>query len=194
MKKKVNLRDGSKVLIRKIKKTDLDKSLVFFRSLPKKDREYLRADVTKREIAKKRIASIDPRNSVRIVAIVDGDIVADGSLEIEGQDWKKHIAELRIIVSRPFRDEGIGSLMARELFSVAASKKVEEIIVRIIKPQVGIKRIFKKLGFRQDAVVRKYVKDIDGEKHDLILMRCNLELLWQKLDDFITGFDWQRTR
>ncbi len=194
MEKKAKLKDGSEVLIRELKKDDLDKSLAFFRALPKEDRAYLRVDVTKHDVVERRINALESEEVSRLVAIVDGEIVADGSLEREHQEWKKHIAELRLIVAHPYQRKGLGLLMARELFALAASKKVEEILVRIMAPQVGALSIFKRLGFHQDAVLHDYVKDIDGEKHDLILMRCDLESLWRKLGDFMTDFDWQRSR
>lgn len=194
MEKKAKLKDGSEVLIRELKKDDLDKSLAFFRALPKEDRAYLRVDVTKREIVERRIKAMESEDVNRLVAIFEDEIVADGSLQRDNQDWKKHIAELRLIVAHQFQRRGLGLLMARELFALGASKKVEEILVRIMGPQVGALSIFKRLGFHQDAILHDYVKDIDGAKQDLILMRCDLKSLWQKLDDFMTDFDWQRTR
>ncbi len=194
MEKKVKLKDGSEVLIRKLGKDDKSRSLAFFRALPKEDRAYLRVDVTKPEIVERRIQTMESDRIIRLVAVNDEQIVADGSLELESRDWQKHVAELRLIVARPFQRKGLGMLMARELYMLAASKKVEEIIVKIMGPQIGAQSIFKRLGFHQDAVLHDYVQDIDGTKQDLVLMRCDLESLWQKLDDFMADFDWQRTR
>lgn len=194
MRKKVKLKDGTKVLIKAIKMEDLEKSLAFFRALPEKDRAYLRVDVTRRDIVKKRIASIKAQNITRLIALAGGEIVADGSLEIERDTWKRHVAELRMIVARPFRRKGLGALMARELFAIAASKRVEEIIVKFMRPQVGARRILKRLGFHKEAILHDYVMDINGVKRDLVLMRCDLNSLWQKLEDFIADSDWQRSR
>lgn len=194
MKKKVKLKDGSEVLIRKLGKDDKSRSLAFFRALPKEDRAYLRVDVTKPEIVERRIQTMESDRIMRLVAVNDEQIVADGSLELESRDWQRHVAELRLIVARSFQRKGLGMLMARELYMLAASKKVEEIIVKIMGPQIGAQNIFKRLGFHQDAVLHDYVRDIDGTKQDLVLMSCDLESLWQKLDDFMADFDWQRTR
>ena len=84
--------------------------------------------------------------------------------------------------------------MARELFSIAASRNVEEIVVKFMEPQTAARRVFEKLGFHKDLVLKKYVKDIDGIRHDLVLMRCDLNSLWQKLEHFIADSDWIRTR
>ncbi len=194
MEKKAKLKDGSEVLIRELRKDDIGRSHAFFRALPKEDRAYLRVDVTRREVVERRIKAMESGEVSRLAALVGDEIVADGSLEREILDWKKHIAELRLIVAHSFQRKGLGLLMARELFGLAASQKVEEILVRIMAPQVGALSIFKRLGFHQDAILHDYVKDIDGKKQDLILMRCDLESLWQKLGDFMDDFDWQRSR
>ncbi len=194
MNKNAKLKDGSEVNIREMTGDDVTRSFEFFKALPKEDRAYLRVDVTNRDIVERRINTIGNGGTLRLVADIDGEIVADGSLELEKQDWKRHIAELRLIVAAPYQHKGLGMLMARELFALAASRKVEEIIVEVMGPQIGALSIFERLGFHQEAVLHSYVKDIEGVKQDLILMRCDLESLWSKLDAFMTDFDWQRTR
>ena len=194
MRKKVKLKDGSEVLIREMRKDDIDRSLAFFQALPEEDRAYLRRDVTNREIVGRRIQELKSGRIMRLVAVVGEHIVADGSLELEAQGWGEHHAEIRLVVANPFQRKGLGTLMARELYLLAASKKVEEIIVKIMGPQVGVQDIFKRLGFHPETVLHDYVKDIRGTKQDLVVMRCNLEELWQKLRDHIVDSDWQRMR
>lgn len=192
--KMVKLKDGTDIIIRGLKKDDLEQSYSFFRDLPAEDRAYLRVDVTRRDLVEKRINAIDSGRVFRIVAIADNRIVADGALELEDPDWEKHIAEIRLIVARPFQGKGLGTLMAGELYMLAAGKRVEEIIVKIMGPQRKALSIFEKLGFHREAFLHDYVKDIEGHKQDLIIMRCDLESLWKKLGDYISHFDWQRTR
>jgi len=194
MRKGVQLKDGNEVFVREMQPDDLERSLVFFRSLSDSDRAYLRRDVTDREVVRERIEMAQSGRVSRLVAVVDDRIIADGSLELEAHGWKEHMAEIRLIVAPEFQRRGLGTLMARELYLLAASKKVEEIVVRIMAPQKGVQAIFKHLGFRKEAVLRDYVKDITGIKHDLVVMRCNLDELWQKLGDHLRDSDWRRTR
>ena len=194
MKKKLKLRDGTEVLLKPLTIEDLNKSVRFFRALPEEDRAYLRVDVTKRAVLKKRIESIKPLKIIRLVAIHDNEIVADGALEFETDTWKKHTAELRLIVAHPFQHKRLGTQLARELFSIALSKNVEEIVVKFMKPQVRPRKIFKKLGFHQDAILHGYVQDIKGAKQDLVIMRCDVDSLWKKMEDHIEDSDWQRSR
>jgi L-amino acid N-acyltransferase YncA len=194
MEKSVHLKDGTEVLIRPLTKDDIDKSLEFFCALPEEDRRYLRGDVTKRDRVERRTRQIDAGTVKRLVAVAGDEIVADGALELAGEDWTSHIAELRLIIARPFQRKGLGMLMARELYDLAASEKVEQIIVRMARPQVAARNIFRRLGFREEMMLSDHIKDRKGESHDLIVMRCDLEAIWNELEDFFGGADWQRAR
>lgn len=194
MRNVVKLKDGTEVIIRPLTKDDLGKSLAFFQALPAEDRRYLRRDVTKREVVWQRIRAIELGKVKRLVAISGEEIVADGALELEGHGWKEHIGELRLIVAHPFQRKGLGMLMARELFFLAANAKVEEIVVKMMRPQIAALSIFKRLGFCEDVTLRDYVTDLSGSKQDLIVMRCDLKSLWREMEDFLAEIDWQRTR
>jgi len=194
MENTVHLKNGTEVLIRPLTKKDVEKSLAFFCALPEEDRRYLRGDVTRRDRVERRIREIDAGTVKRLVALVNDEIVADGALELAGEEWTAHVAELRLIVARPFQRKGLGMLMARELYGLAASEKVEQIVVRMARPQVAARNIFRRLGFREEMMLSDHVKDRTGTTHDLIVMRCDLEAIWNELEDFFGGADWQRTR
>jgi L-amino acid N-acyltransferase YncA len=194
MEHKVKLKDGSEVVIRELALKDLEQSVAFFQALPKEDRVYLRVDVTKPENVEQRIKRMKIDNVHRLIAVAGDRIVADGALELEAEEWEQHLAELRLIVAHDFQRKGLGLLMARELFTLAASKNVEEIVARFMAPQKAARSVLEKLGFHQDTVLHDYVRDIDGNKRDLVLMRCDLKSLWEKLEDYISNFEWGRTR
>ena len=194
MTKEVFMKDGTKAVIRPMGKDDLDRSYAFFQALPEEDRMFLRADVTNRKLNEERIRDIKRGRVKRLVAIVDEAIVADGVLELEGHRWKEHVGELRLIVARPFQRKGLGVLMARELYALAASERVEEIVVKMMRPQKAARSIFRRLGFHEEIMLPEYVKDLSGKLQDLIVMRCNLEALWKEMEDYFAETDWQRTR
>ena len=97
-------------------------------------------------------------------------------------------------MARDYRRKGLGALMARELYSIAAEAKVEEIMVKMMRPQKAARSIFRKLGFHEETLLPDHVKDRRGHKQDLIVMRCDLEGLWDELEAFIVTSDFQRTR
>jgi L-amino acid N-acyltransferase YncA len=194
METQARLKDGTGIVIRPMTEDDVDKSWAFFQELPEEDRAYLRVDVTKREVVEKRIRDMRSGVVKRLVALGGDEIVADGALELAGAGWKEHVAELRLIVARPYQHKGVGMLMARDLYSLASAEKAEEVVVKMMAPQVAARRIFQKLGFKEEAVFPSYVKDIAGRKQDLIVMRSELGALWRELEEQMAMSDWQRTR
>jgi ribosomal protein S18 acetylase RimI-like enzyme len=194
MEKTVRLKDGVEVQIRPLNRDDLYRSMTFFRELPEEDREYLRGDVTQHEVVERRIRDVDSGRVKRLVAVLDDRIIADGALELAGHEWTCHVGEVRLIVARDYQRRGLGMLMARELYALAASEKVEQILVSVLRPQTAARSIFRRLGFREEILLPKHAQDRSGRRQDLILMRCDLEAMWQELEHFFTESDWQRVR
>ncbi|MFC2139314.1 GNAT family N-acetyltransferase [Bacteroidota bacterium] len=189
MEKKVKLKDGTEITIRPITMDDLDKSHEFFLALPEEDRAYLRVDVTKREVVQRRIKDMEIMNIKRIIALHNDNIIANAALEIGSHGWEGHIGELRLIVSKDFQRKGLGVIMANELYSYATREKVEEMVIKIMKPQLAARKIFERLGFKEDVTLKDYVKDISGQRRDLVIFRCNLADLWQELEDYFHETD-----
>lgn len=182
--KQLALKDGTKIIVRAMKYDDIELSLDFFESLKEKERRFLRMDVTRKGNVKKRIEQIKSGQVRRIVATCKDKIIADGALELSHHGWEEHIGEMRIIVADDFQKKGLGMIIARELYHIAASEKLEEIVVRMMRTQIGAKKIFRKLGFHEEIILPDHVKDLKGKSHDLIIMRCNLKELWKEMEIF----------
>ncbi len=194
MEKSEILKDGTEVTIRELGLDDLDKLMKFYRALPLEDRKYLKIDVTKKRIVLQRLRKIESGDVARIVAFHKGQIIADGALEFSGDQWSRHQAEIRLIIARSFQQKGLGTVMIRELYFIALQKKVELIVARMMRPQVGAQQIFRKLGFREEMLLPDHVKDIDGISQDLIIMTCDVKHLMKELDLMFRDSDWQRCR
>lgn len=192
--KTVSIRDGRTVTVRRMRPDDVQRSYEFFCALPEEDRKYLRVDVTRRDLVERRTLETDERRAVRVVAEHDGEIVADGTLELEGHGWGDNVAEVRLIVARRWQRLGMGTVMARELFHLASKYRVDRIVVRLMRPQAGAHRIFKRLGFHEEFLIPEHVRDRSGTWQDLIIMRCPLDELWRDLEDTLAEGDWQRHR
>jgi L-amino acid N-acyltransferase YncA len=191
VKHAATLKDGRQVVIRDMLADDFEQSLAFFRDLPNEDRTYLRADVTRPETVRARIVDVETGRVKRLVAL-DGDrIIADGSLELSGHGWGERVAEIRLIVGRPYQRLQLGSLLARELFFLAAAQKVERIVARFMSPQEGARRMLQRLGFDEEFTIPDQVLDQQGRWQDVVIMRCNLEALWQKVEAVLDHEDWK---
>lgn len=193
MEQTVKLKDGTEVRIRPMTADDTDGLVAFFEALPDEDTIFLRRPVKNREAVIKRIKSMENDRAKRIVALVGDEIVADGVLELDPDGWREHVGEIRLIVARAYQGKGLGRLMAFELYRLANLVKVEEIIVKIMGPQTGVQKMFEHLGFHREAELKDFVKDINGKRQNLVLMRCRLHELWQRMEDEMTRSDWQHS-
>ena len=175
MKKKTVLSDGTELIIRELTMEDFDGLMSFYRSLPEEDRRFLRVDVTREDVVKKRLGRMLSGEIYRILAVKDKEIVADGALELSGEEWRKNQAEMRVIVSRPFQRQGLGMVMMKELNDLAMKKGVELLVVKMMKPQTGARKICQRLGFRKQKMIHNYVIDMHGTPHDLLIMTRNVK-------------------
>lgn len=194
MKKTEILKDSTRVEIRSLTHNDLDPLMDFYRSLPELDRKYLKVDVTDSKVVENRFRMIKRGSLIRIIALKGNDIVGDGALELSSEEWHKHQGELRVIVSKPFRRKGLGMIMMRELYFLAAEKKLKKIIAKFMRPQTAARKICRRLGFHEETLIPDYVQDRSGKSQDLVIMTCDMQELWKELELFYSDSDWQRCR
>jgi ribosomal protein S18 acetylase RimI-like enzyme len=128
------------------------------------------------------------------VAVHGGLIVASGALELSGEGWSRHQGEIRVIVARPFQHRGLGTIMIRELYFIAVLNQITTIVARMMRPQAGAQKIFRRLGFHEETMLPDFVKDLQGGSQDLIVMTCDMKALWKELDRTFNESDWQRCR
>jgi len=194
MDKIEKMKDGTEVTVRLFVPQDIDRLMEFYASLPEDDRKYLKFDVMDRKAVTKRLRRVDSGDDIRIVAVHGGVIVASGALELSGDAWSKHQGEIRVIIAHPFQKRGLGTVMIRELYFIAVQNQIQTIVARMMRPQVGAQKIFRRLGFREESMMPDFVKDLQGSSQDLIVMTCDVRELWKQLDRTFSESDWQRCR
>ncbi len=184
----VALRDGAAVVIKPLDADEASAVLKFYRSLPEEDRLFLRDDVTKPEWLRRFVARVESGEIVSLVAEGEGKIVGEATLYRAPHGWTRHVAELRIAVSPALRRSGLGTALARELVRIATRAGVEKMVIQVVENQVGARKLFRKLGFRQEAVLRGHVKDIHGLKRDLIVASNDVSHIWDAMESLVSDF------
>jgi predicted GNAT family N-acyltransferase len=191
-----SLKDGTKITLRllTVNEDDLNKLLKFYQALPFSDRKYLKVDVTKKDVVEKRLHSIVERLAVRVIALHEENIVAEGELFLVGDDWHRDEGEIRVIVARDFQRKGLGMILMRELYSQALNHKLEHLVAKMMTPQTGFQNILQKFGFKEGHVLPKYALDQDKHKQDMLIMTCDMKDFWRELEGVYKQSDWQRCR
>ena len=144
--------------------------LEFYRSLPQDDLLYLREDVTSSASMQRWIEGVESEQSWHLLAGYEGRIIADGELERQFYGWSQHIGELRIVVDRLFRNSGLSRHMTNEILGQAVDDGLYKVMVQMTVDQRSASRMFERVGFRHEAVLKDHAKDQHGELCDLVIM------------------------
>ncbi len=169
-KKEVKLKDGTKVLLRPMKAEDQDALYTFFKAVPREDARYLRDDVASRLIVEKWAKNLDYERTLPILAIKNGTVIADATLNRRRFGWKWHLGTVRLFVHRDYRKVGLGQLMIEQIADIAFKLELEKLIAEV--PDVNISAInaFTKAGFYRVATIPNLVKDRENRPLDVIVM------------------------
>ena len=185
--KELSLKNQKSVLLRLLTKNDFDDLVSFFQNIPVRDRMYLRIDVMKRENILKRFGQINYDNMFPLIALNEGHIVAIGTIYRSLFGWMRNLGEIRVVVSPEYQRQGLCTILTKELFFHALTTDMYKIQAEVMENQKSAISCFERLGFKQEALLKKHVTDIKGNRHNLIIMSLDIHELWLIMEDHIEG-------
>ncbi len=183
--KKVTLKNGKEVTIRPLKEEDEHRLRDFYQSLAPEDRRYLKHDVTNPKVVHRWTHNIDHDYVVPLVAEVPEAIVAAATLHRHPHSWSPHVGDIRLVTHGDYRRSGLGMLMAKEIFSIAMFLRLEKVVAEMVEDQEAAIKIFEKIGFQREALMRNQVIDHENQKKNLVVMSAYLSELWTQITDSI---------
>jgi len=189
LSKTLQLRDGTNILIRPLSRKDGSALLAFFAALPDDDRLFLKEDVTKKEVIDRWIQELNFEKVLSIVAEKDAAIIGDATLHFNIYGWQRHMAEIRCVVSKEYQKKGLGTALMRELVAYAVEKGVVKLSAYMMETQKSAQQAFTRLGFKKEAELKDFVKDIKGKTHNLVVMVNDVSELWKKMEDLLLYYD-----
>ena len=167
--------DSQQITIRPMAPSDEKGLLEFFRRIPQEDRFYLKEDVTSPEVIHRWAENLDYSRALPLLAIMDGKIVADGTLHHRRAGARRHIGEVRVVVDPAYRNRGVGRGLLNKLVDLARDKGVEKLMFEVVADtEEAAKHTAQVLGFVPIAALPGHVKDYCGNHHDLIIMELRI--------------------
>jgi RimJ/RimL family protein N-acetyltransferase len=162
--------DGQAVTLRLMTREDRDIFLDFSSRLDHHDLMFLQRDITNPVDLGKWIEDIEAGLTTTILALVNDRIVGYAAVQRSSLPWTAHVAELRVLLSKEMRGQGLGRLLTGDAFAIAVSEGIEKMMAQMTLDQRGAIAVFEGIGFRPEALLRDHVKDRDGEMHDLLVL------------------------
>ncbi len=176
--KEVKIKDGTTIVLRPFERADKDALFAFFQRLPEADRLFLKDNVTDPATVERWSVELNYDKVFPLLAWSGNMVVADATLHKNLTGWMKHVGTIRIAVDPAFQKKGLGSILANELFLNALKSGLEKIVAEMMDKQTGARKVFEKLGFKQEACFHGHVRDQIGVRHDLLVLTKDLEEFW----------------
>ena len=180
--KDIELKGGFKCTLRPLEPTDELSFHEFFLAVPTQERMFIKHRVTEPEVIRDWCQNIDLGRNFPLLAVKNGQIIADATLHQQLGGWKRHIGRISILVHQKFRGRGLAKAMVMEVVEMARRVGLERLEAEFIGGQAAAIKMFALLGFSELMRAPGYVKDMQAIRHDYVLMGLDL-----KTDEEYTG-------
>jgi L-amino acid N-acyltransferase YncA len=170
-RKFVTMKNGKRLMLRFLSEQDREGLVQMFQEAPEEDTRFLKQDVKNLKLINSWVDRINYREVLPLVAVdlESNRLVADATLH-RGKHAAKHLGEIRIFVSRPFRNLGLGSAMLDELINLALKEGLQWLKAEILAEHKKVIKAFREKGFEVRATLEDYFIRKDGMTHDVVLM------------------------
>ncbi|NLY02811.1 MAG: GNAT family N-acetyltransferase [Rhodopirellula sp.] len=165
----VRSRSGA-VIVSLLSEECRESMIAFARALPQDDLLFLERDISNPHEVDRWIEAVAQGTMVSIVARQQDVVVGYATFDRGRVPWTRHVAELRVVVASSARGGGIGRLLLEMVFEMSQQQGVRKVIARMTPEQTEAQRLFKRLGFEEEAVLRDNAMDAHGVTHDLLLL------------------------
>jgi RimJ/RimL family protein N-acetyltransferase len=162
--------DGGDIELRLMSPSDEAAVLDFAQKLPTHDLLFLPRNISQPKVLSAWVKEIERGAITSLLAVKDGNVVGCGTLVRDPYSWSPHVGEIRMVVSQDVRGQGVGRALSQETFALALGAGLEKLSVQMTVDQQGAIALFESFGFKAEALLRDHVRDVDGKKHDIVVL------------------------
>lgn len=168
--RQATLRDGSSADLRLMAAEDRDAVITFARGLPSDDLLFLQKNITEPDVVDSWLDDIARGTTTTVLAFsAGGEVLGEGSMHHHRAQWTRHIGEIRLLIGAGGRGQGLGRILADEIYAVANILELRMLTAQMTFDQQAAISIFRRLGFQREAVLTDYVMDAAGNSRDLLV-------------------------
>ncbi|MCC6660480.1 MAG: GNAT family N-acetyltransferase [Phycisphaerales bacterium] len=171
------LRDGTRLVVRSADEADAPGLIALnermTRTSPHMLRDLEEQDRDPAEFCRVMLAHNVHPGKAFLVAVVGAGGECAGRLAVRCGQWRRlaHRAEFGISVDQPWRGRGVGSaLISTMLDWAAAHPTIEKVCLSCFATNVGARRLYERLGFIEEAVFPKHIRQGPGQYVDDVQM------------------------
>jgi len=172
--KTVALKDSSKATFRPLRRDDEKELHNLFLGITEHERMFIKHRVTEIETIRDWCRNLDYGRNLPLVGLLSGKIVGVATLHQQLGGWKRHVGRVSVLVHPNYRGRGLARALIGEIIDIARQVGLEKVEAEFIGEQEAAIKMFAMLGFSQLLRLEDYVKDMQANNHDYILMGLDL--------------------
>jgi GNAT superfamily N-acetyltransferase len=172
--KDIKIKDGSKVKLRPLKRSDEIEFHALFQTIPEQERMFIKHRVMDIGVIREWCETIDLGRNLPLLAVDGNKILGVATLHQQLGGWKRHIGRVSVLVQPAVRGRGIARAMIQEIVEIARATGLEKVEAEFIAEQKAAIHMFAMLGFSELLRLDDYVKDMQAITHDYVLMGLDL--------------------
>jgi RimJ/RimL family protein N-acetyltransferase len=176
--------DAGEIEFRLMSRADEAEVLDFAQRLPTHDLLFLPRNISQPKVLSAWINEIERGAITSLLAVKDGKVVGCSALVRDPYSWSPHVGEIRMVVSLDVRGQGVGRALSQETFALALGAGLEKLSVQMTVDQQSAIALFESLGFKAEALLRDHVRDVEGRKHDIVVLGHNVARVKAQLEAF----------
>jgi RimJ/RimL family protein N-acetyltransferase len=177
--------EAGDIEFRLMSRADETAVLAFAQKLPTHDLLFLPRNISQPKVLSAWVNEIERGAITSLLAIKDGNVVGCGTLVRDPHSWSPHVGEIRMVVSKDVRGQGVGRALSQETFALAlGASGLEKLVAQMTVDQQAAIALFESLGFKAEALLRDQVRDIDGQTHDIVVLGHNIAQFGAQLEAY----------
>ena len=176
--------EAGEIEFRLMTRADEAAVLAFAKALPTHDLLFLPRNISQPKVLSAWIGEIEAGDITSVLALRDGAVVGCGTLVKDSRSWSPHVGEIRMVVSLDMRGKGVGRALSQETFALALGSGLEKLSVQMTVDQRAAIALFESLGFKAEALLRDHVRDVDGRKHDIVVLGHNVAQVRSRMEAY----------
>jgi RimJ/RimL family protein N-acetyltransferase len=87
------------------------------------------------------------------------------------------------VTDKDFRRRGLGALLAKEIYYLALGLEYGKLVAEVFEEQIGVLKVCKYLGFRQNKILITRAVDLQGRRRNLVVMIEDVNALWKSIEE-----------
>jgi L-amino acid N-acyltransferase YncA len=170
-RKLIYLKNDKRVMVRFLNGGDRQDLISLFQEAPDEDLRFFKHDLKNLRLLNHWLDYINYQRLLPLVAVdlENNHLVAAVTL-LRGKHSAKHIGEIKIFISKPFRNLGLGSRLLDELIHLATQENLHWLKAEVVADQKHMIQAMRSKGFQTRATLEDFFISKDGVTHDVAMM------------------------